>query len=604
MADQNVGIVITATDKTMSAFKSVEGSLGRLSTGFTKIHGLIGLIAGATGGGFLALTKQSIEFADSIAKVSDKIGLTTNSLQELRFAAERSGVSQGALDMAMQRFSRRVGEAALGSGELVKTLDQYGIKVRDSEGKMRSLEDILADYANTIKGAESDQEKLRLAFKAFDAEGAKLVNMLRGGADGLNDLKVAAVEAGAVMDESLIRKAEHINDRWDTLTNTLGVKFKSALITAADASLKFFGIYSSMDDITNDLAKANLRLAQAEETVARIRKEGGIYSGEAIAEWKMEIADTKNTIQDLEEQAQQYIKMQERLDAMTSGVILPNVVNTSIKSQKEKDKPDDNTQDDAHVQDYENYQQYLTDRVEALRVSLLSESELENERFQQQIENLQNAKDLEIETKISYWELEQELLSQHIEALNDITYRGLDINQRFAVAFQKGDLRNIAKYGNEMLQSVSGNNKVLFELNKGFALSNAAVSLPSAVLDSFKNGGGYPWGLVPAGLMLAKGLALISQISSASYGGGNSASGTSIGGGGGSASYYETAPPAPTEPPISADTEKSTLTVQFLGDVYGLEDFQDTVIRTIRDAVTDKDEIIIRANSRQAVELR
>ena len=53
----------------------------------------------------------------------------------------------------------------------------------------------------------------------------------------------------------------------------------------------------------------------------------------------------------------------------------------------------------------------------------------------------------------------------------------------------------------------------------------------------------------------------------------------------------------PTEPPISADTEKSTLTVQFLGDVYGLEDFQDTVIRTIKDAITDKDEIIIRANS-------
>jgi hypothetical protein len=38
-------------------------------------------------------------------------------LQELRFAANASGVEQQTLDMALQRFTRRAAEAAQGTGE-------------------------------------------------------------------------------------------------------------------------------------------------------------------------------------------------------------------------------------------------------------------------------------------------------------------------------------------------------------------------------------------------------------------------------------------------------------------------------------------------------
>lgn len=56
--------------------------------------------------------------------------------------------------------------------------------------------------------------------------------------------------------------------------------------------------------------------------------------------------------------------------------------------------------------------------------------------------------------------------------------------------------------------------KTAFKIAKGAALAKAAVALPSAVMQSYENGGGYPWGLIPAGLMLATGLAQISQIRS------------------------------------------------------------------------------------------
>ena len=74
-------------------------------------------------------TLGTLAAADATAKTADKVGLATDALQELHFAAERAGVGQNNLDMAMQRFSRRVGEAAEGGGELKGVLDQYNIAV-------------------------------------------------------------------------------------------------------------------------------------------------------------------------------------------------------------------------------------------------------------------------------------------------------------------------------------------------------------------------------------------------------------------------------------------------------------------------------------------
>ena len=150
--------------------------------------------------------------ADRIGKTASKVGLTAESLQELQYAAQLSGVETNTLDMAMQRFSRRVGEAANGSGELASTFNRLGIDLKLSNGVMRDTDDILNDYADAIKGAASSQEQLRLAFKGFDSEGAALVNMLRDGSDGLDKFRDAAQQAGVVIGGEVIRNSEEFND--------------------------------------------------------------------------------------------------------------------------------------------------------------------------------------------------------------------------------------------------------------------------------------------------------------------------------------------------------------------------------------------------------
>lgn len=173
--------------------------------------------------------------ASQIGKVADKIGLTTDELQKLRFGFELAGVAANQTDTAMQRFSRRVAQAANGSGELYEILRQNGVALREQDGSMRSQSAILRDYANLIQNAGSEQERLLLAFKAFDTEGAALVNGLKNGSAGLDELMGKAAAAGGVLEEELIRKAEEIDDEFAILWRNFEINSKSAILSSVAA---------------------------------------------------------------------------------------------------------------------------------------------------------------------------------------------------------------------------------------------------------------------------------------------------------------------------------------------------------------------------------
>ena len=220
-------------------------ALGKLDRGFTKVlrsvkrmgksmismRSVIATVAGGAGIGLLI--KTSLNYADTLVKTADKIGFTTDALQELRFASDQAGVSQQTLDLALQRFSRRVGEAVQGSGELKDTLIQLGIAVTDSSGRARSADDVLRDLSNAMGRTASAGGRLRIAFKAFDSEGAALVNLFGRGADAADKLRQKARDLGIVMDEKLVRAAARAKGELDALASIIKIKVIGAVVEFA-----------------------------------------------------------------------------------------------------------------------------------------------------------------------------------------------------------------------------------------------------------------------------------------------------------------------------------------------------------------------------------
>lgn len=193
---------------------------------------LAGLVTGVGIVGLARLVRGAIDTADALGKTADKVGVTVTQLQELRLAGERVGASQRTLDLAIQRFSRRTGEAAQGTGELLKTVQQYNIQLRDTDGNLRPVVDVLRDYAEVTKNAQGPQEQLRLAFKAFDSEGAVLVNLLREGAAGIDRYAAESERLGQVTDEQA-RAAARANDALTNLNTTISTNLTRSIAAAA-----------------------------------------------------------------------------------------------------------------------------------------------------------------------------------------------------------------------------------------------------------------------------------------------------------------------------------------------------------------------------------
>jgi len=220
-----------------------------LTTGMRALGGA--LVGAAAVGGLATLIDRSISAADAIGKTADKLGVGIEALQELRFAAQLAGVQQQTLDMGLQRFTRRVAEAAKGTGEAKQALTDMGIALRDQHGNIRRSEDLLNDVAEAFKRTEDPAERLRLAFKLFDSEGVAMVNMLVGGADALEATRRHARDLGIVLEEDLVRNAEKARDQLDTLGKVVSANLTRAILDLAPA---IADVSSGLADLAADAA--------------------------------------------------------------------------------------------------------------------------------------------------------------------------------------------------------------------------------------------------------------------------------------------------------------------------------------------------------------
>lgn len=232
---------VTGARQVNVAVDSITGSAERADTAFatmrreiatarTVMLGFAAIVTTVAVGALSRAATQSIDYADRIGTAADRVGVATETLQEFRFAAEdSSNVLANQADIALQRFTRRVGEAINGGGELLETIQQYDIELRNNDGTVRSITDVLGDYADVVQNAESTQEQLRLAFKAFDSEGAALVNLLRQGREGWEAYAEAAREAGILTDQQ-IREAQQLDGELTRLSQTLRTDLAAAFI--------------------------------------------------------------------------------------------------------------------------------------------------------------------------------------------------------------------------------------------------------------------------------------------------------------------------------------------------------------------------------------
>lgn len=340
------------TKRVKSAGADVAGFFGKVGSSIGAVFGrsLPGAIA-ATATAFTAMSKSALQSADSLAKTSDKIGVNIEDLQRLRYAASTAGVEQRVLDTALQRFSRRVGEAANGTGVLLKEFEALGIQVRDAQGNIRSNTDLLFEYAEAVRNAGSAQEQLRLNVAAFDTEGGVMVNLTRQGAQGMRELLGVADELGNVLSEKTVREAEALNQAWDDMTTRWGSYWKKTILDMTLAVDKLAGNFRTAATAVERLGEIEEELLEIEKN--RVETTSRLYDIQTrrIQQLQRERQELRGTAEELKkvEQAEKGVA-----DAARKAAAAADAAQTKAAGSKAAKGPE-NTYHEQNLADYRAY---------------------------------------------------------------------------------------------------------------------------------------------------------------------------------------------------------------------------------------------------------
>ena len=183
----------------------------------------------AAAAGAIAMTKASFAAADVIGKTADAAGVTTDSLQEMRYAAQISGMSIEDLDKSIMGFGKRIGELRAGTGSLYTILDKTNKAFLDQVKTAPSVDAALDIVMGAMAGTADDADRAALAVAAFGRSGQKMGILSKE----YKNLRVEAQELGLIIDEHLIRSAEKTNDQMTALSMIVKTQLTAGILELA-----------------------------------------------------------------------------------------------------------------------------------------------------------------------------------------------------------------------------------------------------------------------------------------------------------------------------------------------------------------------------------
>jgi len=250
MADAEARILIRAVDRVTAPIKRINASVDRMTRPLRRVRdavarigqvaglgklagGLRGVGAAASGlaghlGGVLgplaalggaasvaglgSIITDFASTADEASKFARQIGLSTEALTELQYAADRQGVSQEAFNTSMGAFGKRLGELKAGTGSLNSLLGKVNPAFAQQLKLAGSTEEAFGMMMQALQNLEDPGKRAALAAAAFGRSGQEMTRMAEAGADGLAQLRQDARDLGLVISNEAGTNAESFVD--------------------------------------------------------------------------------------------------------------------------------------------------------------------------------------------------------------------------------------------------------------------------------------------------------------------------------------------------------------------------------------------------------
>lgn len=197
------------------------GALSATSGRFATLAGLAGLGAGGLATALYSVTKGAADAGGEIEDTAYKLGIGAEALQEYRYAAKLSGLEAETFSNGVQKLGLNASAAASGNKGMAATFKSLGVTLKDSNGKLRSTEEILNDTFAGLARIEDPMRRNEMAFKTFGKSGVDFVKMLMDGEEGLVAFREEARRTGHVMSADAAAMGGVFGDNVDRLMTRL-----------------------------------------------------------------------------------------------------------------------------------------------------------------------------------------------------------------------------------------------------------------------------------------------------------------------------------------------------------------------------------------------
>ena len=196
------------------------GALEAVITTAAAVTGALVAVGTAVGTSMVNATMETSQLADELMTLSSTTGLSTDTLQELNYAAELLDVDTQTVTGSMTKLLKTMSSAADGSSSAMEKFTDLGISIYDAEGNIRSTEDVFWDAIDVLGTFESETERDMAAMDLFGKSARELNPLIEAGSETFRSLADEAAAVGYVMDGQTLEAFGALDDNMQRMTNT------------------------------------------------------------------------------------------------------------------------------------------------------------------------------------------------------------------------------------------------------------------------------------------------------------------------------------------------------------------------------------------------
>jgi hypothetical protein len=212
-----VQVILSARDKDLANnFKKAGNELKNFGSGLSSItKWVIGLSSAYAVMKAVDMAKHSMERVSSLRAESEQLGMTTESLQGLSYAAASFGVNQENITKAMENFGKVLSEARGGNEKAIESFKKLDISMEDINKK--STYDQLMMVSEGMKNFGDGTEKTNAMLQLFGKSSLEMREFLSSGPDKINALSREFRGLGLTLNTGDIQNIVKINRDFEKL---------------------------------------------------------------------------------------------------------------------------------------------------------------------------------------------------------------------------------------------------------------------------------------------------------------------------------------------------------------------------------------------------